>query len=819
YDYGEPLFLTPFIDSGELESLHLSVSSYDYGEPLFLTPFIDSGELEYARRLSQVFDQRFECGEESYSGYFTVNKTFNSNLFFWFFKSQNANAPVMLWLDGGPGTSSMYGLFMQNGPFVVKDDLSIECRDYTWTNAFSMLYIDQPVGAGFSFTEHENGFSKDIHESTENLYNALIQFFTLFEELQHNEFYAVGYSYGGKYIPAIAQKIHTELNPIINFKGIAVGNGFFDPPKILALGPLLYQLSLIDENLKKEFDEKEKEVQQLVDAEMYEDAFVAFDNVIFNGLITKPTLFNNATGYKYYYDFILTVDPISTKSMVSLLNIPSVHKALHVGSSSFVVGDINNIAVMTAFKNDFMRPYKDTIVDVLNNCYKVLFYGGNRDIIIAPVVTSQFLKDLEGWNDREEYLNSEHEIWRLESNDDDVAGYIKRARMFKYVVVRNAGHIVPFSQPEVIMSNDEIAMSPSVDDFGEALFLTPLIESGDLEKGKQLSRVCDKHFECGGESYSGYLTVNQTFNSNLFFWFFKSQDEHAPVLLWVDGGPGLSAMFGLFLLNGPFVVIDDLNIECREFSWTKAFSMLYIDQPVGTGFSFTEHDDGYSTNIGESTENLYNALTQFFTLFEELQYKDFYLAGYSYAAKYIPAIALKIRSSRSKIINLKGIAIGNGLFDPSFFPYGTVFYHLSLIDDNLRLKFEEMEIELQRLIDEEMFADAFSLNERLIYGVSTGTTLFNNATGYKNIFDYVFTTDPTNTKPLVSFMNIKKMHKALHVGNNSFILGYLDNFRVITSFKNDFMRPYIDMVVQRHIDTNVMHHSIFEYVRCMEPSQ
>ncbi|RWS18513.1 carboxypeptidase: vitellogenic-like precursor, partial [Leptotrombidium deliense] len=149
------------------------VSQRDYGEPLFLTPFIESGEYSTAKQLSKVKSKQFNCGTESYAGYLTVNKSYNSNLFFWFFPSKTANAPVVLWLDGGPGTSSMYGLFLLSGPFVVNDNLKVKCRKYSWTKAFSVLYIDQPVGSGFSFTENERGFSKDISESTDNLYIAL----------------------------------------------------------------------------------------------------------------------------------------------------------------------------------------------------------------------------------------------------------------------------------------------------------------------------------------------------------------------------------------------------------------------------------------------------------------------------------------------------------------------------------------------------------------------------------------------------------------------------------------------------------------------
>lgn len=66
--------------------------------------------------------------------------------------------------------------------------------------------------------------------------------------------------------------------------------------------------------------------------------------------------------------------------------------------------------------------------------------------------------------------------------------------------------------------------------------------------------------------------------------------------------------------------------------------MIYIDNPVGTGFSFTDKDEGYARNQIDVGENLYSALYQFFTLFPELQQNDFYATGESYAGKYVSII-------------------------------------------------------------------------------------------------------------------------------------------------------------------------------------
>ncbi|CAG2122864.1 unnamed protein product, partial [Medioppia subpectinata] len=146
--------------------------------------------------------------------------------------------------------------------------------------------------------------------------------------------------------------------------------------------------------------------------------------------------------------------------------------------------------------------------------------------------------------------------------------------------------------------------------------------------------------------YSGFLTVNKKYNSNIFFWYFPAlnKDKKAPLLLWLQGGPGGTSLFGLFNEHGPFVLNKNLKATLREYSWNQEFSVVYIDNPVGTGFSFTDNDAGYAKDETDVARDLYEAIQQFLTLFPNERLNDFYITGESYAGKYVPAIAYKIHS-------------------------------------------------------------------------------------------------------------------------------------------------------------------------------
>ena len=93
-----------------------------------------------------------------YSGFVNVDQTTNSNLFYWFYRSDNLEpeAPLVLWLNGGPGSSSQLGNFIENGPLrLVKDDSGIirvhSITDQAWTAVANVIFLDQPVGVGYSY--------------------------------------------------------------------------------------------------------------------------------------------------------------------------------------------------------------------------------------------------------------------------------------------------------------------------------------------------------------------------------------------------------------------------------------------------------------------------------------------------------------------------------------------------------------------------------------------------------------------------------------------------------------------------------------------
>jgi hypothetical protein len=113
--------------------------------------------------------------------------------------------------------------------------------------------------------------------------------------------------------------------------------------------------------------------------------------------------------------------------------------------------------------------------------------------------------------------------------------------------------------------------------------------------------------------YTGYLPVNDGFNSKLFYWFAPSQSNPStdPISVWNQGGPGCSSNTGFFIENGPFH-FNGTGLELNPFGWNRNASILWIDQPIGVGFSFVNVTNNltsvYVTNETTVANHVFNAL-------------------------------------------------------------------------------------------------------------------------------------------------------------------------------------------------------------------
>uniref|UniRef100_A0A0D3CWX6 Uncharacterized protein n=1 Tax=Brassica oleracea var. oleracea TaxID=109376 RepID=A0A0D3CWX6_BRAOL len=172
------------------------------------------------------------------------------------------------------------------------------------------------------------------------------------------------------------------------------------------------------------------------------------------------------------------------------------------------------------------------------------------------------------------------------------------------------------------------------------------------------------------ELETGYIGVGEEEEVQLFYYFIKSErnPEEDPLFLWLSGGPGCSSISGLLFENGPFTMkLEEYNgtlpsLVSTTYSWTKTSSIIYLDQPVETGFSFSTQLVDTPSDSGEA-RRFHEFLQKWLGKHEEFIPNPLYVGGHSYTGKIVPALVQEISKGnyqRHKLtINLQGYLLSN----------------------------------------------------------------------------------------------------------------------------------------------------------------
>ncbi|KAJ7933813.1 alpha/beta-hydrolase [Mycena leptocephala] len=171
----------------------------------------------------------------SFAGNVPVNRENhpNNTLFFWAFEKDHggltgppgsSNEPWIIWLNGGPGSSSMLGMMTENGPLLVTGNYSVVENPWSWNKLADTFWVDQPVGTGYSTSDPDaNAANED--EVGKDFVGFLSNLVKIFPTLTTRPLYLAGESYAGIYIPYITKAIFSTPCPPVNLRKIAIGDG------------------------------------------------------------------------------------------------------------------------------------------------------------------------------------------------------------------------------------------------------------------------------------------------------------------------------------------------------------------------------------------------------------------------------------------------------------------------------------------------------------------------------------------------------------------------------------------------------------------
>uniref|UniRef100_A0A803M8Z4 Uncharacterized protein n=1 Tax=Chenopodium quinoa TaxID=63459 RepID=A0A803M8Z4_CHEQI len=362
-----------------------------------------------------------------FSGYVTVNEEYGRALFYWFIEAVEdpSSKPLLLWLNGGPGCSSIaYGEAEELGPFhIEKDGKTLYMNPHSWNKVANILFLDFPAGVGFSYSN------------------------TTSDLLSHGD------KRTGHYVTQLSQAIvrHNLANTkkTINLKGYMVGNAltddFYDH---LGVFQFMWSSGLIsDETYKllnvfcdfESFVHSSDKCNKILDVANNE-----LGNIDPYSIYTPSCTANSSLPNKLLKRLIghtnEAYDPCSEKHSVVYFNNPEVQQALHV-NPKFAPKKWETCSEMinTNWK-DSSSSVRDIYHELINAGLRIWIFSGDTDAVI-PVTSTRYSIDA--------LKLPTVKPWRAWYDDGQVGGWTQEYKGLTFVAMRGAGHEVPLHQSKL----------------------------------------------------------------------------------------------------------------------------------------------------------------------------------------------------------------------------------------------------------------------------------------------------------------------------------------------------------------------------------
>jgi len=375
----------------------------------------------------------------------------------------------VLWLNGGPGCSSLDGFIYEHGPFRIDPTDSTHRRliqfDHSWSKIASVLYLESPVGVGFSYSDDPNDYSTDDDQSSQDNLAAVQTFFAAYPEFKGRDFYITGESYAGIYVPTLAEAIMW-----------AVGNGTYTGAKLKAIlvgngctgntlgvcggegdkyrGLYFLQTAVMPETLKAQIREKCGDFSKISSA--CEDLLQEFQN--FMGNVDLYNIYGDCIdGFEQHAmgkkvskipmraGKIMGPDAcINSVEASAFLNQPSVMAAIHVKKPPYTWSVCANQIDYDESRENLPR---DTY-PALNKFTRVVIYNGDWDACVPYT-------DNEAWTTGMGYdVLAPWHAWSFADNTlpdpSQVGGYATVYNTpfnFTFITVKGGRHEVPETAP------------------------------------------------------------------------------------------------------------------------------------------------------------------------------------------------------------------------------------------------------------------------------------------------------------------------------------------------------------------------------------
>ncbi|XVF44554.1 hypothetical protein PTKIN_Ptkin02bG0133900 [Pterospermum kingtungense] len=405
-----------------------------------------------------------------YAGYVKLQPQNQKALFYWFFEAQNGAARLLASLlffglmEVGPGCSSVaYGAAQELGPFLIRSNgTQLTFNKFSWNKVANMLFVEAPVGVGFSYTNNSDDLNLGDKITAADTYTFLINWFKRFPNFKSHDFYIAGESYAGHYVPQLAQLIYEKnrgstKDSFINLKGFMIGNAAInEQTDTLGIFDYAWSHAIISDQLyddiTKECGLKEssnltahcaQDISAFMEAysnidmhSIYSPVCLYSSEITYSQLVVAPRLL---TQHDLWHKLPSGYDPCTVDYVQKYFNRKDVQTAMHANVTKLPYPYTTCSAIIKDW-NDSPASMLPTIQKLLDAGLRIWIYSGDTDGRV-PVTSTRYSINKMGLKIKEE--------WRAWFHKRQVGGWVERYEGgLTFATVRGAGHQVPVLAPQ-----------------------------------------------------------------------------------------------------------------------------------------------------------------------------------------------------------------------------------------------------------------------------------------------------------------------------------------------------------------------------------
>ncbi len=373
-----------------------------------------------------------------FAGYASItpdNKDTDEKLFYWFVGTDDyACRPTVIWTNGGPGSSSFWGFFLENGPYKVESAVGdypvVTPRPTGWNNFANYMIFEHPLSVTLSFANNVDDVPKNPEQGVQEWYNALMNFLALHPEIAYNPIILAGESYAGTYLPLLAKAIldGNAINPNLklDLKLTVLLDAWVDPIVQMQADTLYaYTHGLISKAQKQQLDQTYSgDKLPQINGQISQICGVYMANIAQAG---DPPF-----------------DPV-----LLYLNRKDVRAAIHVPNTTALT-DTWSRAVSDNYSSQVNKSYRYVVQELLDRGHAIQVISGLNDAKDCNFLGTEAWLELLTGQVADAFQATDPVQWKNDAGR--VIGFDQSTPQLSWLKVLDAGHLAVHDQPLIIQS-------------------------------------------------------------------------------------------------------------------------------------------------------------------------------------------------------------------------------------------------------------------------------------------------------------------------------------------------------------------------------